>query len=227
MSIKNWPQVARSVPHSLSSRLSKRWLIDRLFVRALFAHLPEVKGRVLDVGCGNQRYRYLMPMNYIGLDFREPAEIIADATRLPIQSGAIDVVLCFQMLDDQPEPDQFLQELRRAIRVGGRLLLSVDLSWRVHDAPRDYFRFTEYGLAFLLNRANFLVDGITPLGGFWSLMANRFVYRLHETFGRLRPIRPLVAVTGFSIFVLAGVLEKLDFRPEDTQGYFVSAIKLK
>ena len=110
----------------------------------------------------------------------------ADARLLPFATGSIDTVLCFQMLEDQTEPLQLLQEVRRVLKASGTLLLSADLSWRVHDAPRDYFRFTCFGLAHLTSKAGFKIESIQPLGGFWALLASRMAYRISDRLGVYR-----------------------------------------
>jgi len=213
--------------YKFSSRTSRRWLIDRLFAAQLAVDAHRIGGCVLDVGCGDRRYLKAMPSHgYIGVDLRAPAEVIGEACRLPIASATVDTALCFQVLDDQPVPIILLNEIHRVLKPHGTLLLSADLSWRVHNAPRDYFRFTHFGLEYLLGKAYFTVDSIRPLGGMWALMANRFVYRFHDAFGKYRVLRPLVSLLGFAILNLGLVFDKLDFRDEDTQGYFVSATKL-
>ena len=37
------------------------------------------------------------------------------------------------------------------------LLIAAPHEWEVHQAPHDYFRYTRYGLAYLLEQAGFEV----------------------------------------------------------------------
>ena len=206
---------------------SKRWLLDHLFDEKLRTAAPHIDGRVLDVGCGSARYRRLLNgARYIGVDLKAPADVKGDALQLPFATASMDTILCFQMLDDQAEPLELLRELHRVLKASGTLLLSADLSWRVHDGPRDYYRFTCYGLAHLTSKAGFKIDSIQPLGGFWALVATRIAYRMSDRLGKYRLLRPLLWFAALPFLLWCGlILDGWDFRPEDTKGYFMRATR--
>ncbi len=56
-------------------------------------------------------------------------------------------------LEHLPEPGLALAEIARTLEPGGRLLIAAPHEWEVHQAPHDYFRYTRYGLQYLLERA--------------------------------------------------------------------------
>ena len=64
-------------------------------------------------------------------------------------------------------------EARRVLKPGGRLFLTVPQSWEIHEAPRDYFRFTRYGLEMILRGAGFEELSIVPRGGYFYFLAER------------------------------------------------------
>ncbi|PWG74541.1 SAM-dependent methyltransferase, partial [Enterococcus hirae] len=79
-----------------------------------------------------------------------------------IRSGAFDTVLCTQVLEHVRDPKKALQELPRVLRPGGVLILSAPHLSMVHDAPHDYFRYTGFGLAELLDNCGFRAERIVP-----------------------------------------------------------------
>ncbi len=130
------------------------WLIDRLFRKQLMLVSDYIRGELLDAGCGDMPFREILkPLvrSYVGVDRRQREGIVVgDLRNLAFNSESFDTVVCFQVLDDFPEPGELLCELHRVLRVSGSLILSVNQQWRLHDAPNDYYRYTAYGLRHLL-----------------------------------------------------------------------------
>ena len=108
------------------------------------------EARVLDLGCGNSPYAPLFP-NRMCLDLRRKpgAAVVGDAHNLPFAPGSFDLILSTEMLEHTLEPQRIVDEIRRVLRPGGRLLLTTRFVFPLHDVPGDYFRFTTYGLTHL------------------------------------------------------------------------------
>ncbi len=114
-------------------------------------------GVVLDIGCADGYAAGLVGDNckYIGIDYLYTAtsmymtrpEVFADAQELPIKSESIDTVLLLDVLEHLPRPAACLQEIRRVLKENGKLIIQVPFLYPIHDAPFDYCRWTEYGLA--------------------------------------------------------------------------------
>jgi SAM-dependent methyltransferase len=129
--------------------------------------LATARGTVLDVGCGAQPYRRLLPSDaeYIGLDIERAnadfgyaipdVRLIGDDGRWPVHDSQADVVLATETLEHVPDPPAFLAEAYRCLRPGGRLVLTVPYAARWHYIPNDYWRFTPSALRILLERAGF------------------------------------------------------------------------
>jgi SAM-dependent methyltransferase len=119
---------------------------------------------VLDVGAGDAPYRELFEhTNYRTLEWHasehegaEGADILASADAVPVDDDSCDAVLLTEVLEHIPEPLAVLRELRRILRPGGRLVLTVPFVWQLHELPHDYYRFTDAGLRSLLDRAGFV-----------------------------------------------------------------------
>jgi SAM-dependent methyltransferase len=110
--------------------------------------------RVLDLGCGAKPYAPLLMSrcaSYVGVDIQLPssADVLAAGERLPFRSGSFDVVLCTQVLEHDPEPQQTVAEAHRVLSSGGTLLLSTHGVWFKHGEA-DYWRWTDAGLRRLM-----------------------------------------------------------------------------
>ncbi len=135
------------------------------------------KGKVLDAGAGRGAYRDLLKDHadcYVGMDVAasNATAAVGDTQRLPFADATFDTVFCSQVLEHVPEPWLALAEFRRVLKPGGKLLLSVPhISW-LHNEPHDYYRYTCFGLDYLLKRAGFDDAEITPAGGLLCLLGH-------------------------------------------------------
>lgn len=138
--------LSSSIGRALSAKLT-RVTLDR------FVQAHASTGLTLDIGAQNGPYAAFFPKR-VALDIRpgRGVRIIGDAMSLGIADDTFDVVLCTEVLEHLPEPQRGVDEMFRVLRPGGTLLLTTRFLFPIHDAPHDYFRFTKYGLRYLLRR---------------------------------------------------------------------------
>jgi SAM-dependent methyltransferase len=157
-------------------------------VADLGAVAPRLSGRLLDVGCGTKPYEHLFRpyvREYIGIEHastfaataaaagaRGP-DLTYDGTRLPFPDGSFDVVLNIQVLEHTPDPAPLMAEMCRVLRPGGSLVVCVPFSFRLHEEPHDYWRYSPYGLTVLAERGGARVVEIVPHGSLWSVLAHK------------------------------------------------------
>jgi SAM-dependent methyltransferase len=104
--------------------------------------------RTLDVGgFGDPAYGRLFPRR-LALDLHagRGVGLVGSAYALPFSNQSFGNVLCLSVLEHLEEPKAALSEMRRVLRADGRILVSVPFLFPIHEAPRDYWRFTRYGL---------------------------------------------------------------------------------
>ena len=163
-------------------------------VREIAASLPG-GARVLDAGAGEGQYaNEFHGQRYVGVDLAvgdaawnyTRLDAIADLAALPFRDGAFDAALHIVTIEHLPEPARALNEIARALGPGKPLLLAAPHEWEVHQAPHDYFRYTRYGLKYLLEHAGFEVLAIRPSGGYFRLLARRLLNGLQFFTGGAR-----------------------------------------
>ena len=158
--------------------------IDGLLQTQIAAFLPAGRlGRVLDYGAGNSPYRQLLDCDrYVAADLSQNVagsidHLIEPGHRLPIEDGAFDVILLFDVLEHVPDPDFVLGEIRRLIAPGGRLLVSVPFLYREHETPHDIARYTAFGMRELLRRQNADVVRMAKVGNAYYTLLSLFLER--------------------------------------------------
>jgi SAM-dependent methyltransferase len=165
--------------------------------------------------------------DYGGLDVR------ADLHRLPFRDGVADAVITTQTLEHLADPQVFLHEVRRVLRPGGDLFLTAPQSFREHQAPHDYWRFTRYGLRLLAERAGFEAVEVEPLGGYFAFLADRLPAFHRHLFPNTRPVAlralllplsvPSRVAFGWVLPLVVGWLDPLDRKRTWTSIYGLRA----
>lgn len=197
-------------------------------VRQFASGLP-AGARVLDAGAGELQYaKHFDGLRYVAVDLACGDELwdysklhaIADLAVLPFPSGAFDGAINIVTLEHVAEPATVIRELARVLAPGATLLLVVPQDWEVHQAPHDYFRYTRYGVRYLLERAGFANVHVYPAGGFFRLLSRRLLNALSFFRGVwFLPAALLLAPPA----LLLPVLDRLDHDRNFTLGYICTA----
>lgn len=212
----------------------KNWLVHFIHKRELKRVLKDLSGgRILDLGCGEKPFKKGLRSRfsqYVGLDYKRvlsgnPPDVRGNALRLPFKSGSFDVVLSTSVLEHLEEPFEALRDCFRVLRENGVLCLSAPFIWHIHEEPRDFFRFSKYGLTHLLEKAGFKIRELKALSGFWVTFTQLLVYNLYRMPAPLRKIFPLLPVLAGLIQICGFFLNVLDRSEQWTFMYLVVARK--
>ena len=222
-----------NAPRSLLAwmrRFPKNWLIMRINWGAAQEAASFVRGRILDVGCGERPYEELfspLVKRYVGIDWpatlhaRCSVDAWADATRLPFSAHSFETVCAFQVLEHIAQPTLAIAEMARVLVEGGHVVLTTPFMWGLHEEPYDFYRFTSHGLRHLCEQHGLEIVSITPLAGLWAVIALRASYALSDVIGEGMMASPILLF----LQVIGRVLDKLWPVPGDPTSYLTIARK--
>jgi SAM-dependent methyltransferase len=158
---------------------------------------------VLEIGCRDGGLRRYLPagIRYQGMDiapeFAASDILIRDVSEgLPFPDASFDAVFCIEVLEHVPNPFGALSEIRRVLRPGGVLTLSVpnpyhlkELIWnlfRIADRQGHIYGWTRQNMTALGLMNGFRLDGFAgtylhPPIPIFALLARSIVYRFVKT----------------------------------------------
>ena len=166
-----------------------RRLLDNEFARAewIKRRLEELPNqqKILDAGCGSQKYRqYCTHLSYYAQDFgnfvadetesytavKEPyhygrLDYVGDIWDIPEKDAFFDAILCTEVLEHIPYPNETLKEFARLLKPGGILLLTVPSNSLRHMDPYYFYSgFSDRYLQRILTE-NYFTDIVISASG--------------------------------------------------------------
>lgn len=216
------------------------WLIQKYQTENLSRVKKYVSGRLLDVGCGTKPYRRLFAENvteHFGVDLRpersankelKSADIYCDiAGGLPFQEAEFDSILCTEVIEHVREPGALIKEMARVLKKGRYLVLTAPECWGLHEEPNDYYRYTRYGLEYLVESNGLRVISLQKKGGLYSVLGQRLSSALHYTLVENRSIFQKLFFKTVYILIsrISFIIDTLNKFEGDTLGYTLVAVK--
>lgn len=192
-----------------------------------------LSGRMLEIGCGAKHKALLvgdLVTEHIGLDHEDTqhdqskVDIFGTAYETGVEDGSFDCILSTAVLEHLEEPLLALREAYRVLKPGGYAIYTAPLFWHLHEEPRDFYRYTRYGLNYLFDKSGFQIVELNALSGFCTTFLAEFGYYLQRF--RRGPLKPIVDLAVILNNVLAFVLDRGPLRDERfTWMYLVVARK--
>ena len=193
-----------------------------------------LNGRLIDIGCGTKPYKELLApyvTEHIGVDHvdtfhdKSNIDLFATAYEIPVDNQSFDSAICTAVLEHLEEPEQALRECHRVLKPGGIAIYSVPFIWHLHEEPRDFFRYSKYGLKYLFEKTGFEIIELQALSGFWVTFGQLFVYNIYRlNRGPLRWLH-IIDALGLLIQGMSYLLDKIDKTEQWTCDYIVVAKK--
>jgi SAM-dependent methyltransferase len=138
-------------------------------LRRIRANVSQFLRRVGEqYGSGSARLLDIAPQVHEGARPRFPASVTVETLDIDPASGAtwigdicshnraladctFDLIVCTEVLEHVLQPFAAATELRRLLRPGGFLFVTVPFNFRIHGPLPDCWRFTEHGLRALFH----------------------------------------------------------------------------
>ena len=176
---------------SLINRLKKllnneyyrqEWVRDRI------SEIPK-HSMLLDAGCGGQQYKkYCRHLKYYAQDFGNfkidekdsfaarteryrygELDYIGDIWDINEKDSTFDIILCTEVLEHIPYPNETFKEFSRLLKPNGKLLLTVPSNSLRHMDPFYYYSgFSDRYLKLMLAKNAFQNIKIEPVGSYHS-----------------------------------------------------------
>ena len=153
-----------------------------------------ISGCVLDVGCGQKPYQSLFKSTeFIGLDVEvsghnhanEQIDVYYDGLLFPFEDCSFDSVVCNQVLEHTATPETTLSEIYRVLKPEGYALFTVPFMADEHEQPFDFYRYSSFGMKYLLETHHFEIVKLVKLNRNIALISahswNTYWYKLLKT----------------------------------------------
>ncbi len=181
--------VSNTPPSSLTGKLKfyGRMLLD-LQILTIFRHvrkqLPTYRGNVLDIGCGQSPYNFLLDTSqtkYYGIDIVDADKFDYNNSHItpfngqdiPFEDDKFDAVICTEVMEHVEGYQRLTDEMYRVMKTGARGIVTIPWSARYHYIPWDYFRYTPSSLKTIFSR--FSSVEIIPRGTDIAAIASKVI----------------------------------------------------
>jgi SAM-dependent methyltransferase len=111
------------------SIIKPAFLIRKCLLKYIKKYAPELKGSVMDFGCGSKPYRPLLinATEYIGVDFQgeghshenEIIDVYYDGQTLPFENNRFDGIFTSEVFEHVFNLEHMVGELNRVLKTGG------------------------------------------------------------------------------------------------------------
>lgn len=153
--------------------------------------LAELSGEVLEVGCGAQPYRHLVPKlcHYRGLDWQGAEQLFQyksndtiyyDGESFPFENHTFDYLFHTEVLEHVYNMTLFLKECYRVLKPNGGLLCTIPFQARYHYIPFDFWRLTPAALQRIFTETGFQQIQIIPRGNDLTVAAYKIIGVLYR-----------------------------------------------
>lgn len=150
---------------------------DRQHEQYLPLFSEHLKGSLLDVGCGPvpyyEFYKDLVSEN-ICVDYegcvhgKEHIDEFVDLNetrQLPFPAERFDTVLAADMIVHMKRPHEFMKEMERVLKPGGKLVLTAPFVYWMGEYPYEFFHISGPGLRYLAEDSGLEVVHLKSYGG--------------------------------------------------------------
>ncbi len=140
------------------------------FLQKFLQRLPP-GGNVLDVGAGQcEAKRFFEDHRYVSADAAvgdgewdySNLDIVSNVLQLPFRSGSFDGAINIWVAEHVRDPIGMVGEVARILKPGGHFMIFLPFVVHEHQLPHDYFRYTRFGAAALLEDNGFEEIEVVP-----------------------------------------------------------------
>ena len=185
--------------------------------------------KVLTIGSGGEINKvlkeYSTKNNFEVISFdiseeRKP-DILGDICTYDFKELEFDVVVIAEVLEHLHSPHLAIDNIKKILSKNGKLILTVPFIFPIHERPYDYYRYTKFGLRFLLQ--NFSDVVIKERNSWIEAISVLFVRLIMDKNIMSRIFAPFIIILVFINLPFVYLLAKLINTDFITTGYIVTA----
>ena len=199
------------------------------FLDRQFDTIPD-RSMVLNVGAGGEIESKLrtqtqgkkVEVKSLDIDPKRNPDILADLHSWTCDQE-FDVVVLAEVLEHCHTPQLAMDKVKSALRPKGKLILTTPFIFPIHDAPYDYYRFTQFGLAHLLT--GFEDVTISERNSWSECILVLLVRMVMEQSRWARLFSPFLILIAYILWPVAWFISQAIKLNHMTTGYCVSAVK--
>jgi SAM-dependent methyltransferase len=184
------------------------YLIRNRLLHTITELATNLKGRMMDFGCGQKPYQSLFKVDeYIGLDFKNPGhphinesiDVFYDGKTIPFPNESFDSIFSSEVFEHIFNLPEIIKELNRVLKTGGNILITCPFAFCEHETPNDYARYTSFAIRDLFLKNGFEIVQQIKTGNSIEALSQMYLMYLHQHINsRLRKI-PVVR-SAFRLF---------------------------
>lgn len=188
--IENWrPSKFKVIANELYPNINKEnpshgsWLgMKRVCEHYNLYSRTYIQGKLIDLGCGEVPFYHfyenlvseITTIDWGNSDARVNfVDYEMDLNKsLDLASNSYDTILLADVLEHIRHPEVLIQEMSRILKPGGHVVINLPFMYCIHDAPYDYFRYTNYSLKSMFEDHDFEVKEMHATGGSMDIITD-------------------------------------------------------
>jgi len=199
------------MPSAFSIIFNPYYLNRRAIHKGIMKYAKNLKGNLLDFGCGTKPYKTLFSVNkYIGIDLYEneghelptnEIDVFYDGDKLPFQDNHFDSVYSSEVFEHVFNLSEILLDINRVHKREGLMLITMPFVWQEHEIPNDFGRYTSYGIKSVFEKCNYeIIEHSKSPGYFLSVIQLLVAYIYNAMLPKSNVLKFLLApITIFPI----------------------------
>jgi SAM-dependent methyltransferase len=203
-------------PSLISIFINPSYFIRKGLYKSILENAGQLKGKLLDIGCGSKPYKNLFRVNlYIGLDIKnsshshtdESIDVYYNGRSFPFKDEQFDSAFSSEVFEHIFELDEVLREINRVMKKNGLALFSVPFVWDEHEIPFDFGRYTEFGIRYLLEKNDFNILEIKKDTNFIETIFQLWIlYLFYKLYTNNKYLNILINTIFISPFTIIGII---------------------
>ena len=229
---KNSKMDLKKIPYDFNPNITfPAYLVRNRLLKGISKYAPELKGDLLDFGCGSKPYKSLFTVNsYTGVDIENPGhshdneqiDFYYDGSKLPFEDNRFDAVFTTEVFEHVFNLPDILPDINRVMKPGGYILITCPFAICEHEQPTDFARYSSFGLTSLLQKNGFEIVQFEKLGNSVETVTQLWIMYLHinvhPLIKKIPVVRSAFRIIGYTLLNAFAILWSKIF-PEGKELY--------